>query len=167
MIYLAGPFFNPVQLEAAQRVRDLCKQYKRDHYAPVDHGVVLKTPEQAQQIFDENCEALRMANHVLVHLEWLMPAGDELHLVRNGLVAPAPIALPDTGTVWEMGYAASLADDFNEPLVVAYTVQPAPKLNLMLARSAQGYLNGWAEVEEFVRTLELLPHQREFKGKEF
>jgi hypothetical protein len=52
------------------------------------------------------------------------------------------------------------------PFIVAYTVGAQSKLNLMLARSCDAYLSGWAQVEEFIKTGIVPKNAHKWTGKE-
>jgi nucleoside 2-deoxyribosyltransferase len=86
-IYLAGPFFNPEQIQTVAAVEDMLDQLDLDYFSPRSGGVILKDlpleerAAKAQQVYEEN----------IVHLEWCD--------VVLGIVDDR-----DPGTYWELGY---------------------------------------------------------------
>lgn len=85
-IYLAGPdVFRPDVADWADSARALCRQYGFDPLLPVDH------PEStAEGIFHANIALIRRAQVVVANL------------------SPFRGAEPDSGTVFEVGYAHAL-----------------------------------------------------------
>lgn len=68
-----------------------------------------------------------------------------LRAIENANLVFARVDDYDPGTVWEMGYA------FGRTPVVAWSLVPMRKLNLMLAHACQGYVNGWKQIQSFFR----------------
>jgi len=186
-IYLAGPFFNPPQKDAAELIANLCVSHCQKYFSPLlSGGGPLKSPEHAAEVFASNVREIRRSKVVLAQLEWLMPPNREIRVVGISSMVKIPptlesppLNIPDSGTVWEVGYAACLRDSSQletfvngaprfekTPLVIAYTTAPQSKLNLMLARSCDAYLNGWDAVHEFIHTGVIPDDARTFKGKE-
>jgi nucleoside 2-deoxyribosyltransferase len=86
-IYLAGPdVFRPDALEWAGQARELCRRYGFEPLTPMD------TPETGNpsEIFQANIALIRKAQIVVANLN------------------PFRGAEPDSGTTWEIGYAAGL-----------------------------------------------------------
>ncbi len=251
-VYLAGPFFNAPQIEAANRVANICAHHNQPAFSPLlAGGGPLKGPDHALEVYNRNCREIVKSRVVLAQLEWLMPEGIKIRAVdkeaialscqegvghRTGERVPGSTLLPegsaiaevrerctrraenlkgfwregeekgpvwfhspalnipDSGTVWEVGYAACLREvrrgscgageytihtdpdlgteccvkieDWLSPVVVAYTTASQSTLNLMLARSCQAYLQGWDQVEAFIATGVLEAHQLKFQGRE-
>lgn len=234
LAYLAGPFFNAPQRDAALKIANMCGHYDQHYFAPVMQpgGGKNPKPEDIERIFRANCGNLNKAAVVLVQLEWLLPPNREVRVVQpsafwripealkqvemerlmetgfvpygphlaldslspeviedHRLLCSPPLNVPDSGTVWEMGYATclrevrgaevarraangqeSIQEHVNapdlRPVIVAYTTAPQQSLNLMLARSAQAYLQGWPAVEEFLATGVLQDADLQFKGRQ-
>ena len=191
--YLAGPFFNAVQKAHALKVLAMVRgRYEHDVYAPVEHGVVIDSENKANVVFDENVDQLLKCDVLLAQIEWLLPPDAEVRLLRpfydqyrtfvevaqrKGqdtvpvLYKSTPLNLPDTGTVWELGFAKMLKisrgvndGDPPRPQIVAYSVGAQTKVNLMLSMSCDGYLSGWKELEAFIRDGELAEEQQKWKG---
>ena len=90
-VYLAGPFFTPAQAQTMQTLEDMLQQCKEIHaFSPRQTGIVLKdlTPDEravrAKEVYTINVNMLDWCDVVL-----------------------AVIDDRDTGTIWEMGYAAA------------------------------------------------------------
>ena len=92
-IYLAGPgVFRPDALEHGERLKELCAEFCFIGLYPLDKQVpsVIETPrEQAAWIYRANLELLDQADVVLA----------DLNFFRGGE--------PDSGTSFEVGYAAA------------------------------------------------------------
>lgn len=92
-IYLAGPgVFRPDALEHGERLKELCAEFGFIGLYPLDKQVpnVIETPrEQAAWIYRANLELLDQADVVLA----------DLNFFRGGE--------PDSGTSFEVGYAAA------------------------------------------------------------
>ncbi len=178
--YLAGPFFNVPQKLWAERIRDLVIGADRHYYAPVEHmfqeGIHDKS--KATKVFNDNQENLIRANVVLCQLDWLLEDDSELRVIRmqQGTlksVLSSKLNIPDAGTLWEMGYACALRNSRNSqlritaqgPAVIGYVSQKTEKLNLMLARSCDGFYNGEDELIRFIFD-GLIRQGDTFKGKE-
>lgn len=147
--YLAAPFFNPPQLEIVQEVEDILSRNGIDFFSPrLQHPegkpVPITTPESAQAIFQENVKGILSCQLVLAVLDYALPPMRELQVVdRLGTHQPIPVKIPDTGTVWEMGYAFG-----NLVPVIGYFARETPKrANIMLLRSCVGLVVGAPRLE--------------------
>ena len=91
-IYLAGPdVFYPDALERGAALKTLCASYGFEGYFPLDNLVNEETPaEMARAIREANLELIRSCDAVIANLE------------------PFRGFEPDSGTVFEVGYAAAL-----------------------------------------------------------
>lgn len=152
-IYIAGPFFNPPQLDLIKWIEDHLAQAEINFYSPRLHPGNDGGPidnATANKIFRSNVVAIQECTHVLAVLDWLMPTGHELMVVKPAPQkftderwlyegASRPLSLPDTGTVFEMGYATGI----NKP-VLGYTdrKEGEGKLNIMLTQACRGMVYG-------------------------
>lgn len=117
-IYLAGPFFNPPQKDAALHVANLCSLCGCNFFSPLlAGGGPIKSPEHAAEVYARNCRELNRSAVVLVQLEWLLPESQRVHVIQERsalgeglMVVSPPLNIPDSGTVWELGYAACLKE---------------------------------------------------------
>ena len=123
-LYLAGPFFNEEQRAVASLVEGLCEKAGVEYFSP---RLKCCCPPDADDLqrsisFNMNKEAIRQCDIVLANIDDF-----------------------DAGTMWEMGYAYS----FNKK-IIAYSMVPGRGLNLMLAQSCQGFLNGEENLANFL-----------------
>ena len=100
-------------------------------------GHKIENMDQGRQVLRDDIAGMERCGVVLAINDFLLPENTQLALVRNLLPKPddqiLPIALPDSGTVWEMGWAHAR----NKP-VALYCEQEPKRVNLMLACSAIG-----------------------------
>jgi nucleoside 2-deoxyribosyltransferase len=87
-VYIAAPFFTPEQLEIVQDTEDLLTSMEIDFFSPRSFGVIKNMNEEEKaarmkQIYDQNIEELEKCNVYIFHVDY-----------------------PDTGTSFEIGYAA-------------------------------------------------------------
>lgn len=124
--YLAGPFFNLEQRQTMEKIEHCARQLGVDFYSP--RLECLCPPNASQEVrqktFRSNVENLETA--------------------RTSFVL-ARIDDFDPGTMWEIGYA--YGEDQN---VFAFTTVEGRGLNLMLAQSCVGFLQGLPEVYKFL-----------------
>ena len=153
-VYIAGPFFNPRQVELISRIEVLCRQCNLEFFSPrllSSDGTDITQPVpkigsavMAQQVFEKDYAELQRCTHMVAVLDYVLPANQELRLIAmsadqpNERLVPAsgPLSLPDSGTVWEMGVMYALGK-----LIVGYTEAKHGNLNLMLTQSCIGVAN--------------------------
>ena len=123
-IYLAGPFFNADQLATAEAVEEACNNAGVESFSPRLKCCCPPNASMAQRkaSFDMNTEAIKQCDLVLACIDDF-----------------------DAGTMWEMGFAFAL----KKP-VYAYTLVPGRGLNLMLAQSCAGFINGISQLAKFL-----------------
>ena len=168
--YLAGPFFNAVQKSWAEELRDLMIDQDLLYYAPVEHMFQggIHDKKKADVVFKDNVSNLERSSVVLCQLDWQLPENREVRLIkapvisgRGSVVSPA-LSIPDSGTVWEMGYAAAIRAEL-DIAVIGYTAEKTDKLNLMLARSCDAFYDGKEALVEFIKRGTILGRDT-FKG---
>jgi nucleoside 2-deoxyribosyltransferase len=167
--YLAGPFFNSVQIALIEtlekRFSDNCLRI----YSPRQIDLNRKGPpnaEDAAAIFRANVDNIRDSRCMFAVLDWLMPNDRQLRIVetpdysedygprgrllgeiRQSLhIYSPPLNLPDTGTVWEMGLAYAIP----RPIVIYTERPPEAGLNLMLTQGTMGVVRGLDELDRFL-----------------
>ena len=91
-IYLAGPdVFLPNAIEEGERLKALCKEYDYEGLFPMDNIISGQTPKEiAQKIQEANKQMIHTCDMVIANL------------------SPFRGPEPDSGTVWEVGYAQAL-----------------------------------------------------------
>lgn len=152
MLYLAAPFFTTPQLELVQSVEEVLQRNKIAFFSPrMQHNEGKPTPitswEQAEVIFQKNADAINGCDGMVAILDYLLPSMTELCVVdRLGQRPNVTIRLPDTGTVWEMGYGFCLG----VPVYGYTTVNPeTSRMNIMLTQGCSGILHGDEELRRF------------------
>lgn len=124
-LYLAGfDVFRPDAVAHGEQLKALCAQWGHRGLYPMDNALPpgLSGPAAARWIYEANCQLICQADGVLANLNNFR--GHE----------------PDSGTAFEVGYAAALGKP-----IWAYLDQPRPlREQLGATHDAQGY-----EVEDF------------------
>lgn len=123
-IYLAGPFFTPVQIARIEIVERLCQELLIPYHSPRKFLVLRPDSSMAERelVFVDNVRKIALSSVVLANLD--QPK--------------------DTGTIWEMGFAFALGRP-----VVGFSLADA-KMNVMLANGCEGFLSSEAQVREFL-----------------
>jgi nucleoside 2-deoxyribosyltransferase len=175
-VYLAGPFFNDAQVSLIKDVETALTAAGIPHFSPRKMDLNGKpttttpTKETAGAIFRKDYEEICRSTHVLAVIDWAMNPGYSLRVCKDtewGQVDGAVLretltdhlALPDSGTVWEMGCAYALRVP-----VYLYTVNPAAKMNLMLSQSAKGVIYGPEKLRSFLNEGMCEESLEEWKG---
>lgn len=140
--YVAGPFFNSEQDGWLSHIEASLAHLNLPFFSP---RLSCKCPpdatkEMRQQVISSNCGAIDKSVFMFCLLDYLMPEDQKA------------LPIPDTGTVWEMGYAYASYELTGIPFIVGvYQNGPPKNVNLMLSETMQGYLSDIKEFEEFVR----------------
>ena len=159
MIYLAGPFFNHAQNALMDRVEETFLVNGVAFFSPrkSNHSQEVRktgmSDKLAQRIFDLNIEQINQADEVLAVIDWALPAGQKVLLEKRNVDKPEAVQtteleIPDSGTVWEMGYATALGT----PLSI-FTQSDDRKLNLMLTECARMVVRGWQGLGAYAQML--------------
>ena len=164
-IYIAAPFFNPVQVGIVSNIEYLCDMHSLTYYSPRrDSGSALLRPEERRRfeswkpILQSNKDAIPRSKMILAVVEYAMPHGYKLVPAKEctmpqTLDYPAhtdwipidgakPVELPDNGVVWECGHA----DALNIPIFAFHRTKHPNELNLMLSHTVQGMLTGYEKL---------------------
>lgn len=123
-LYLAGPFFTPEQKIVSELVESLSERAGLDFFSPRLRCFCPPGADLTQRnlTFSTNIEAIEQCDLVLACIDDF-----------------------DPGTMWEIGYAYAL----KKP-VIAYSMVPGRGLNLMLAQSCKGFINGEERLSRFL-----------------
>jgi len=124
-VYLAAPFFNEEQRVVCTEVENLCGSQGRPILSPRNICLLPQpcTPAQQRATFATNLQCIKAAGVVLARIDDF-----------------------DPGTIWEVGYAYAMGK-----AVVAFTTVPDRGLNVMLAQSCVGIIQGMEKVHRFLR----------------
>lgn len=135
-IYLAGPdVFARDALDLGRRHKGIVAAHGYTPLYPLDQDIDLSDPLASQKIFDGNAAMIRAADLVLANLNPFR--GHE----------------PDSGTVWEVGYAIGLGKP-----VIGYVSDPRTLLERVPGTNDNGVHydgDGWA-IEDFGHPLNLM-----------
>lgn len=147
--YLAGPLFNPVQVDLLEKIEATFAAADVPLFSPrlCDENKV-KGPlssDSAARIFSRNWEALLDSRGMLAVVDWLLPKGQEIRQTGKFTVADpkaadyltnypelrfcqsGPLNIPDSGTVWELGATYALRSKYG-PHGKAGPITPLPVL---------------------------------------
>lgn len=109
-IYLAGPdVFYPDAVQHGKNLSEIVRSHGHEPLFPLDNTFPPETPELSKKIFDANVQMIRACDIVMANLNAFR--GFE----------------PDSGTVWEIGFAAALGKktigylENTDPLVAKIT----------------------------------------------
>lgn len=147
--YLAGPFFNPPQIDLISKIELMFLDHDVPFFSPRQCSPENKkagplSGEDAKAIFQRNYENLLDCDGVLAVVDWLMPEGLKLGLINSeGSAGSLPISLPDSGTVWELGAAYTIKQETRlDYEILLLTTTKSSKLNVMLTQCADGVVYG-------------------------
>lgn len=131
-VYIAGPFFNPEQTNIIRGLEKLIDQENLDSFSPSRDSIVVNTQTsktELAEVFNSNCEAIDRSDFVIAVLDY---AGTELFFEKNS--KRFPVNIPDSGTIWELGYAFAK----NKPIIGFYSKNPE-RINLMLSEGIDAF----------------------------
>lgn len=115
-VYLASPLFNGKQKERIIKAVNFLRGAGADVFSPMEFEVEdawsITNPEWAKKVFDHDVKGLDDANVVIA--------------IYEGMDS-------DTGTSWEIGYAAAKKKD-----IIILTTNPADNHSLMVVNSCVG-----------------------------
>lgn len=155
-VYLAGPFFNTEQQMHIEMVEKILTRHHVSYFSPRKQGGVLKPKASRldrRQILDTNVRGISEASCVLAVLDWMNPNDHAIHLVRTAppdtlpsqvTLAGPPLNLPDTGTVWEIGFSYGIRVP-----VIGFLMNREGKFNAMLTEAMAGIAYGFEQLERF------------------
>lgn len=165
-VYIAAPFFNPVQVTIVQQIEDLLQLHKYDYYSPRLHSgsagltsAERKNYDAWTPIINSNVSELYKCDIVLAVLAYAQPDGwslcvgqfQETEYAKHGAVpfktyikteikeVSKVLELPDNGVVWECGAAHILG----KPIVGFHPTKPFKEMNLMLSHTIDGFISGF------------------------
>lgn len=146
-IYLAGPFFNPVQVEHMERLEAAANLHNLSVYRPrIDGGLLDNSGSRedlvasAEECYQMDLAALEECDLMVALLPYLLhnrTLCTVYYEEASQVVEDTGLVLPDTGTVWEVGYFSAL-----EKPVVGFYPTHQDQLNIMLTQSMVGVVGG-------------------------
>lgn len=160
--YLAGPFFNPAQVELIRKIEVAFCDAGVAFFSPRLTGENAKkvlTDEDAAAIYGNNLIGMESCSHMLAVLDWVMPEskkifvcdlkdlGGEIQGCTNYAVPVGnALNIPDAGTVFEMGYYAAN----NRPIYIYTERPPEAAMNVMLTQCSRGVIRGQEMLKMFL-----------------
>lgn len=156
-IYLAGPFFNRKQIMVQQRIEQAYEEAGVNAFSPrLQHrndNKSIQDPVYARKVFEENADALSNCRGVLAVVDYLLPEEQTLRVLGRAIgqaafeSASPSLSLPDSGTVWEMGFAYSQGIP-----VQMFTTKPIGegRINIMLSQGCNGVIYGWDHLDAWL-----------------
>ncbi len=146
--YLAAPFFNKPQVQIVEQIEYLAEAAGHRLFSPRSAGILTPESGDAERgvVLQANLRGLSQATSILALLQYELPRGDEVALLRNEKIV-TNLSMPDTGVAWEMGvgHASGI------PVYGFVTSRGRlANLNVMLAHSCAGVISGWGELALFL-----------------
>jgi nucleoside 2-deoxyribosyltransferase/thymidylate kinase len=148
-IYLAGPFFNQEQKKLISSLENLLEAEKFVVHSPSRDGTVIKKDdgkEALKEVFDWNLEKMREADVIVAVVDYV---GVKLKAQFGD--TSKEISVPDTGTVWEMGYTYAL-----QKPIVGYSPTGEKNMNLMLTIGVDLYCDSEEKLTKALEELQVL-----------
>lgn len=152
-IYIASPFFNEVQLEIVKKIEEACLRHGHVIYSPRIHSGSHKlTPEEKKSfsawkpVYESNVAALYWCTLAISVVTYELEEGKKLCVVQRREIL-REVHVPDAGTCWEIGFLTALG----KPVYGFVPEKKLREVNLMLTHSLSDILEGWEELEEFLR----------------
>ena len=165
-IYIAGPFFNLAQIDVIDAIEYLCSLHGFPYYSPRKHSGSADIPQEHRKdpkvwshVIESNKLQLDVCDLIIAVLDYKLPADTEMcqvqwdlssgHILSDAIVKYAyTVEIPDSGTVWEMGYAFALGKP-----ILGYVSGEKPKaLNLMLSHTMRGVVSGTDRLAYFLES---------------
>lgn len=168
-VFIASPLFNPQQMLVIDGIEQLLHSRQLEYYSArhdseshVPKGDDKKKPEAWNGVFRNNEEGLRDCDIMIAVLSYalapdcMMGTGEMINfshqknlptqVVMNSF---KPLELPDSGTVWEMGYFRAL-----DKIVIGFHPEKrGDHLNLMLTHGCDGLISGWDNLSKFIGSM--------------
>jgi nucleoside 2-deoxyribosyltransferase len=160
-LFIASPLFNPFQHGIIGRIEDLCiakgiefYSARKDSEPFVPKGEDKKNPDAWDKVFQNNEEGLQACHIMIAVLGYALPENQKFglatgvdHSFEHGVRMAdfKHVEIPDSGTVWEMGYFRALG----KPVIGFHPTRRADDINLMLTHGCDGLISGWDSLTDF------------------
>lgn len=136
-IYLASPFFNPVEIDRVDKVKEILDSKGLEVFSPKEHQnkhLEFGTQEWRKATFKNDVEHIDWCDYVVA-------------IISNG-------NYDDSGTAWELGYAYAT----NKPVVLVNLT--GETINLMIADSLHALITSYDELKDYdFDELETIPYE--------
>lgn len=158
-VFIASPLFNERQIAVIQMIEEALMAVHIPFYSARLHSGTgelgfLDTGDKARRVYNSNIEGLMECNIVIVVLDYLLAPGKELFVretVGQGVGVQnreIPVGIPDTGTVFELGFMVARQQRGEDVFVAGYTTRS--KLNLMVTQAMQAVFTLQSELETWI-----------------
>ena len=125
-IYLASPFFNEVELERVDKVKEILDNKNLEVFSPKEHQhkeLEFGSKEWRKATFENDVK----------HIDWCDVV---VAIISNG-------NYDDSGTAWELGYAYAT----DKPVVLVNLT--GETINLMIADSLHALITSYDELKDY------------------
>lgn len=165
-VFIAAPLFNLQQHAIIDRIEQLCSEKRVNYYSAridsepfVPKGEDKKNPRAWDGVFNNNEEGLVGCSVMIAVLNYAMPEGDVVAMCKGDsdqkyvtdLLPQFRMEMPDSGTVFEMGYFRALG----KYVIGFHPEKCANHLNVMLTHGCHGLISGWESLERFFQQPDL------------
>jgi nucleoside 2-deoxyribosyltransferase len=160
-VYLAGPFFNSESVRILQEMLKVLEKESCKVFAPMRDGILCPKNADAamrRKVFELDIKKIEEADLVVALLDYPLPINQNLLLrVRspNG-IKDVSVHFPDSGTVFEMGYAFALSAQRRSQgqpgLPVIGFTSCKQGLNLMVTECCAAIATSFQELQDLVRS---------------
>jgi len=128
-IYIASPFFNDEQLDLVKSIERSLDSSMTEYFSPRSFGVIKDmTPREKwlrmEEIYDSNISNILSCDTMIAVVDW-----------------------PDTGTMFELGFAAASPKEVEN--IITFTSNQKP-VNVMLRYAICAHARGIKNLEEIV-----------------
>ena len=140
-IYLAGPFFNKESRALIQKLLDNLEINGHEIFSPMRDGIMCPKDaslEKRKEVFKLDCLKIDWADCVVAILDYPLPIQQDLIMKERtpeGISKEISIILPDSGTIFEIGYAFGLNQhQIIQKPIIGYTEKKSG-YNLMISEA--------------------------------
>jgi len=184
-IYLAAPFFNPVQKVYVEGLYQYLIQKKYDVFSPMHEIIIPKdaSPEMLADVFKQNWTAISACDVMVANVDWLLPEGESIQGItlenepikdwfaedRMGgyyTYTTPPLNITDTGVAFEIGFAFAM----RVPVIAISPEREVKKssINVMLSQACAGVCYKITELPEAIdRVVDKGLHHSEWNAGAF
>ncbi|WP_368248223.1 nucleoside 2-deoxyribosyltransferase [Clostridium perfringens] len=125
-VYLASPFFNPIEVERVDKVKEILDAKGLEVFSPKEHQnkhLEFGSKEWRKATFKNDVD----------HIDWCEVV---VAIISQG-------NYDDSGTAWELGYAYAT----NKPVILVNLT--GETINLMIADSLHALITSYEELENY------------------
>ena len=136
-VYLASPFFNPVENERVDKVKEILEAKELEVFSPKEH-------QHKELEFGSKLWRKATFRNDVDHIDW---CDIVVGIISNG-------NYDDSGTAWELGYAYATG----KPIILVNLT--GETINLMIADSLYALITNYEELEGYdFEKLKTIPYE--------